>query len=317
MAKRTVYFYKVNLFKTKGHSEQDFTDLKGLYDKVFLDNCVKSSLGLDDDDSRATLDILSNDDNYFWGRLGKEKDNNTMHIRDYTTYTTTVVLPPDSLESKATEVFTYFILDYTLGILTMAAGQSAPSHTALNRILSKYNKSFYTEFQEIPNQKAYEQLFRRSSVISQVQYSIPVPSPAALAQLNLGLTRQQLADLMKTSTKTATITIKSDSRRHLTKDLDLIKDIVTGFIASKDKFEKIKITGRNNHISRHEFDLKEELFSNNIDVPYHEIIDKRRVPLDIEVIAHKYFEKMRSLYMDNRERLAIIVDRYKGQEDVS
>lgn len=172
MAEKKVYFYKVSLHKETVDKEEDFNLIKPLFEDVLRSYSTNSSLVLVDSDEKVTLDIKYCEGDFLFGTLGKIRDNSNFQFRNKKTSDTVPILSPEEQAITGIECFTYFLLDYSAGILSIVASQTSPKGAVLNNLLAKYCTDFFTEIKPIPHPKFYRQLFSPKSTLSKVTYNI-------------------------------------------------------------------------------------------------------------------------------------------------
>lgn len=128
MAIRKAYYYKINLIN-KVTRECNSNNYKNIFDGVLneyvINNTEYNSIVLKEGEvsdgqiiDRITLDIISNDQQYLFARVSKSKDNKENLIRNTETNEIMEILTPDELGFKTIETYTYFLLDYTVGVLS-------------------------------------------------------------------------------------------------------------------------------------------------------------------------------------------------------
>ncbi|SCL85258.1 hypothetical protein [Sporanaerobacter sp. PP17-6a] len=314
MSKKKIYYYCVKLYSDVTKKEISYKKIKVIFNKIF-DSYSKQnknirSLSLNQSEISITMDILENNENYLFGRIGKVKDNSSMQIREYGTLSSDEVLSRKDTMKKGVELCSYFIYNYEDGILGYVKSQSVPDAYIFNNI-TKYSKKYYTEINPIPNPSAYKKLFKDGSILSRITFTVPVPDTQVLRDKEmLGLDREQIRILEQTNTKYITLIVKNENRRFLTNVKEDIINIIKSFLRKEKEYKDIKITGSGNDFNSRDFDLKEQVFYYNIDVKDYDTENHQKIALDIERKGKIYKEVLKESYENNKDDLLILTNRY-------
>lgn len=159
MSKKSIYFYKVEIRNSQTRAIVHTADYYDILTGIFTRECVNGSIKLTHDQADPVImDVLENTDEYLFARLSRKRPNNSMQKRDYRTFATTEVLAPDELESNGIECFTYCILGYSHGVLSVANSKGAPGAEAFSMLLSTHNRNYSAECIGIPNNDLIREL---------------------------------------------------------------------------------------------------------------------------------------------------------------
>lgn len=146
MSTKNIYLFKVSIRDTQTNTEVPVQLFRGLLREIFDREGRNNALKLTYEDTEPMmLDILENTEEYLFARLNRKRPNNSMQKRNYNTYETADVLPPDEIGNNGVEWFTYCILGYSHGILSLVNSKGAPNEGALARVFSRYNNRFSLE----------------------------------------------------------------------------------------------------------------------------------------------------------------------------
>lgn len=306
MARKTVYFYAIYLKDRKG-TEHDYGLIQSKINKVFTDNCINNgkndALILEEGDNQVTLDVLSNDGDYLFGRMGRIKENNTMQFRHYSTLSTEEVLDQKTARMKGVEVFTYFLLDYNTGILSMVLGQSAPRARYINNILSKYDNEFITDIEAIGDPSIIKQIFN-NDILAEIAYTIAVPNSQVLGEDVIGLSRKQITAIKKSNTKQLQVVLKPESRGIMAQGTELVKSIVKPFVDEREKYKSVRIKAKELDGYMQDYDLLDSYCTYKININLSK--DSGRQEMENE-----FFEKLLAAYREQRNILTAFSDRIK------
>jgi hypothetical protein len=312
MGIRKVYYYRILIEDRNSHADVTENAL-AIINNIFSTNCTAShntrSLILDQGEvrnghtiDRVTLDIIINDNNYLFARVGKTKDINEALIRDIRTNRIDNVVNPQEVAYKKLEIFTYFLLDYANGVLGFIEGQSAPGVHTIQNIVNNYSDMYDMTIENIVSNETVRRLLTPGSVISKINYSFRVPNPEILEGLRLP--RRVIDALTDTDVTQARLIIRNDSRKHLTSEQSSISRLIDtiGEIAL-DGDSGISIVGRTPNSSLQEFSFDMQNYSSTIDIPTTRIEDGNVLALPIEEYAEEAFLRMRAAYNSNRENI--------------
>lgn len=306
MARKTVYFYVIYL-KDKGGKECDYRLIKERINNVFGNNCINNgkndALILEEGDNQVTLDVLSNGGDYLFGRMGRIKENNTMQFRHYSTLSTEEVLDQRTARMKGIEVFTYFLLDYNTGILSMVLGQSAPRARYINNILNKYDNEFIADIEAIGDPSIIKQIFN-NDILAEIAYTIAVPNSQVLGEDVIGLSRKQIAAIKKSNTKQLQVVLKPESRGFMAQGTELVKSIVKPFVDEREKYKSVRIKAKELDGYMQDYDLLDSYCTYKININLNK--DSGRQEMENE-----FFEKLLAAYIEQRKILTAFSDRIK------
>lgn len=309
MALKKSYFYKVVLTddtKTK----KPVTEIKRIFKEVIATKATNDHLVLVErniDNAQVVMDILINNDQYLYCRLGKEKEINSFLERDK------ISLDASDLSigaNKIIEMYTHVYLNYTTGILVIVKNNSAPQIKTLNNIVPMYNINLKTEFVPIPNDQSINSLYKPNSAISAVTFDVPVPTADYLEGV-LKFNRGLIRSFRNTEVRNMRITLFNEPRKRLTSEIENIKEIVSNLIQSKDDNTIIagKVKGNPGQSLSQEYDLFSELFSYNINVNTYRVENHERVYNTVDELNDIIKNELIASYNHNISHLEQLADR--------
>lgn len=311
MSTKNIYLFKVVIQETRSNTEIPVNSFKGLFDGIFAREAKNNALNLASNDVEPVmLDILENTDEYLFARLNRKRPNYSMQKRDYRTYLTTEVLSPDEIESAGVELFTYCILGYSHGILSLVNSKGAPNENAFAQMFLRYNSQFSLETQPIPNQGLINELLDgKSPEINRVQVEIAQPD-AQILQDVFGFRQKEVLQAMKRNTSSIVFEVKPDFRGALSNDKDVIAQLVDLFQKNHNKYSSVVLSGKKASGDRQrQYDLYEEYFKYPIDVKEYRQEGGKKVERDKEKILRDYRNEMMNVYDQYKDIILTISNR--------
>ena len=147
MATKNIYLYEVTIKDESTGNEVPLHLYKTLIQSIITAKSHNGAIKLSTPEEPETmlLDIIEDTEVYLFARPNRKRLNNSMQKRNYTTYETSDVLQPDEVELNGVEAFTYCILGYKHGILSIVNSKGAPTANTLSRIFSLYCRQYSLE----------------------------------------------------------------------------------------------------------------------------------------------------------------------------
>lgn len=303
MANKKVYYYTFEV--SSGNERRNLLpqEIRNLVNGIFNENCVNSNnlthLVLNPEATvleRVTMDIISNDENYLFGRIGKYKDNSESLFRNINTYEVSDV----GNDEMFLEIYTYFILDYSYNIIGYINGRSAPNAFQLEGIINSYQEEYTMSLSNIVSGETVRALNTPGATISKIEYTYRVPDIRILA--HLGLNREEVLELQETEYKTVDISIKNERRKSLTGDSPIIDRLIDAF-SRNNNLEKKRFKGKVPNSSSQEYGFEMENYSTKIDVPITRVENGNLIRYSLEEIAEQIIARLRAGYLANRRHI--------------
>lgn len=303
MAIKKAYYYNVKILDKITGIRTD-NNYKNIFDDElnnYLNDNIYSPVILSEGEivggqriDRITMDIISNDTNYLFARVSKSKDNKDNLIRNINTNEIQEVLAPGEISYKTLEAYTYFILDYTIGILSFIEGLQAPGVNCLKNIMDT-NKEIIIE--NIASEDTIRALVQPGSVLSKIHYDFRVPTPEILR--GLGISERTIDILTDTDVTMAKLTIKNEPRRNLTNNFGIIGELVDELRNLNVNDNKVTLEGKTQNSTLQEYSYEVKNFMTPVDIPTSRTFDGEIVQLTLREIANEYFIRMRAAYIAN------------------
>lgn len=311
MAKKNIYLYKVVISNTESKKEIELSNYRATIKSITSSKNANNALRIDLNESEPmVMDIIEDNDEYLFARLSKKKPNNTMLKRDYKTLKTAEVLAPDELKNNGIEVFTYCILGYTHGILSIVNAQGAPHTEAFSQLFAIYKPEMSLDTIGIPNSDLIKELCDgKSPEINRIHFDMVQPSPKALEQV-FGFNDEQLLGAIGQNTSSLVVDIKPDLRGNLLENKTLICKLIALLSKNQARFSSIKISGRqSSKAATKEYDLYSTFFKYQIDIKETRQRGGRKVEVDKETLQKDYRSKMMNVYNFYKQTLLLVSDR--------
>lgn len=303
MANKKVYYYTFEVNDNEERRVLQPQEARNLFNNIFNDYCVRnegmSHLALNPNESvleRVTMDIISNNNNYLFGRIGKFKDNSESLVRNFNTFEVSSV----GDEERFLEIYTYFILDYTYGVIGYINGRSAPKAFSLEGIVSLHGDRYNMTVSNIVSPETVRALSTPGATIGKIEYSYRIPDIRLLA--HLGLSREAIASLEETDYETVDIIIKNSNRRSLTGQIEIIRRLINSF-SNNGNIDNKKFKGKIPNASSQKYGFEMENYSTNVDVPTTRIENGNLIRFSLEEIAEQVTARLRASYIANRRHI--------------
>lgn len=312
MSLKNVYLFKVVLRDTTTNTEVPVNVFKGLFDEIFARESKNNAIQLtvDYDPEPIMLDILENTDEYLFARLNKKRPNNAMQKRDYTSFETADVLPPDEISSNGVELFTYCILGYSHGILSVVNSKGAPNERALERVFGRYNNRYSLETHSVPNPGGIRELLAgRAPEINRVQIEIAQPD-AQIMQEVFGFTEDEVLEAVQSNTSYLSFEIKPVSRGALSNNRSIITQLVNALQQNRARYHSVVLSGKKSTGERQqEYDLYEEYFKYPINITEYRQENGRKVEVEKSIILRDYKGSMMNVYNHYKNTILTMTNR--------
>lgn len=311
MSIKNIYLFKVVIRDTQTNTEVPVNLFKGLFQEIFDRESRNSALKLTYEDTEPMmLDILEDTNEYLFARLNRKRPNNSMQKRNYNTYLTTDVLQPDEIGSNGVELFTYCILGYSHGILSIVNSKGAPNEGALARVFSRYNNRFSLETEAIPNQDLINELINgRAPEINKVQIDIAQPDAQILQEL-FGFNDAEVLEAVGQNTSSIVFEVKPDFRGALSNDVNVITRLVRALQQNHNRYNSVVLSGKKSTGERQrQYDLYEEYFKYPISVSEYRQENGQKTEREKELILRDYKGNMMNVYNQYKDIILAVSNR--------
>ncbi|EGO62884.1 hypothetical protein [Acetonema longum] len=311
MSTKNIYLFKTIIRDTQTNNEVPVNLFRGLFQEVFGRECRNNALELTYQNAEPMiLDVIEDTAEYLFAKLNRKRPNNSMQKRNYNTYETMDVLSPNEIANSGVEWFTYCILGYRHGILSVVNSKGAPNEGALARVFSRYNNRFSLETEGIPNQELIKELLNgRAPEINKVQIDIAQPDAQILEKL-FEFNDDEVLQAVRQNTSSLVFEVKPAFREALSKDIDIITRLIRKCQQNRKRYRSVILSGKPATGERQrQYDLYEEYFKYPISVDEYRQEHGQKVEIDKEVILREYKRNMMNVYDQYKDVILAVSNR--------
>lgn len=306
MATRKVYYYSLDLREVRGNIDVT-KDIKNIFDDIFNNNAKRidyiTTLSLQND--KISLDILKNNDEFLFARVGKETEHYNILKRDRSTKEFEEVLTRSETD-KILEVCTYFLLDYKNGIVGFIFGQAAPTPNAIVSIITDYSDKYTLCIDRISSPESVKSLLRPGSTIKKVKYVMRTPNIEILDALKI---KPGLKNKMIHMPKQEIEILIKNGNKSMFSSMDEMRGFIDELFSAKEK-EDIILYGNSGGGRQKEFKFLEQDISYSIDIKEYDIEGKIKRRLSNDEIQQNVYNDLKVLYNKNYEEILMYAGKY-------
>lgn len=318
MASMTTEFYMLNLIKCSNEQEEDYKLVKGLLNDIISKHSINNnnyrSIDLSPEISptsiepKEVMDIFD-DDKYFFGRVCRKKANNTVIKRDYGTLRADSVFNDKEIQDKGIEIYTFFILDYEKGILSVVNTKGAPNFKAFDSLCKNYSPKYKFDFVSIPNEDGISVLYGSASPeISKLEFEIPSPNAEFLQDV-LGLHEDVIRDMIKYGVFSSVITLKAMPYQKLLSRKENVKEVLDILISKRKNYSRAIVRGKAENFGSRNFDLHAKYFTYPIEIKKYRTIQGRQVEYSLAELVEQFKHGLHMAYEMNYDIINAIANR--------
>lgn len=311
MSKKNVYFFELVIQDAHTGMAIPIEQYRGIITKIIEDKSMNNSIELTYEQTEPVLmDVIENTDEYLFVRLSRKRLNNSIQKRNYQTRETTDVLAPDEIGSNGIECFTYCILGYTHGVLSIVKSKGAPGKEAFSMLFAMHNRRYTADSFGIPNSDLVKELMAgKAPQINRVLFDIARPS-AALLEGMFGFSDEEIIPAMSRKTASLVVEVKPEFRGCLIDDPGLIKKLIEALRKNQSQYNTIKVAGKKEGRGpQREYDLYEEYFKYPIDIKEYRQEGGKKIEVSKLAIRRDYKDKMTKVYDQYKTTILVFVDR--------
>jgi hypothetical protein len=320
MPSKTVEFWSYKLIDKKRSIELNSMELQNIFDTIFNKNCVKTadcmtldltpSITPDNYEPKVLLDkYITSNPNFLFARICKKKEHNAMQRRDYLTYLANDVFTNAEMRKLGIEVFTYLLLDYKKGVVSIVNAQGAPGARILNRIFDEYNNDYEIEFRNIPNKDGIEALYKSNApIITGYEFDIPTPNAEYLQDI-LHLNEKEIEAIVNNKVHSATLILRPEPYKDLESNPNKVREIIDIVKSKKSNFEHSIIKAKTDEFNTRNYDLHSKYFTYPIKIKSYRIISGKKTALSNKQMKEQFEEGLINAYNKNYELILAITNR--------
>ena len=319
MSQRTAEFYKIILKYEQTKQKVDYHNLKEILNNIIdnygVTNKKITTIDLDPNispgefESKMVLDIFpTTENNYLFGRVCKQKNKSGMIKRDYLTYVPDEVFTPDVAAKQGIEVFSYFLLDYSSGIIISATSNQVSPKRGLDEIIQHYAPTYELEFVAIPNSDGIRLLYDAGSPqLYRIEFDCPRPSSEYLQQM-FGLDENQLLYLASTDIDSMQIILKPKRAQPLTRRPKNVRGVLD-FLGSMKHMNDIKVRGKSERFNATDFSFYSQYYTYPIDVVKYKLQDGNRVECSLDELTENFEIALKQAYINSYNQVRALAGR--------
>lgn len=311
MSKKNIYFYELVICDSQSGGTIPVVNYRAIISTIIAKESINGSIVLTYEQTEPVLmDVLENTDTYLFARLSRKRPNNSIQKRNYKTRQTTDVLAPDEIDNNGIECFTYCILGYTHGVLSVVKSKGAPGPEAFSMLFAMHKREYSADTYGIPNHDLVMELISgKSPQVNRISIDMARPS-AELLEGMFGFKDTELITAMSRKTASLVVDVKPDFRGYLIDDPSLISKLIDVLRKKQPQYNTIRISGKKDGKGpQREYDLYEEYFKYPIDIKEYRTEGGRKIEVSKATIQNDYKNKMIKVYDQYEKMLLVFVDR--------
>lgn len=303
---RKVYYYSLDLREVIGNIDVT-KNIKNIFDYIINSNAQKidSVMTLSLQNDKITLDILKNNSEFLFARVGKETEHYNILKRDKSTKKSEEVLTRVE-KDKILEVCTYFLLDYKNGIVGFVFGKAAPTPNAIVSIITDYSDKYTLCIDRISSPESVRSLLKPGSAIKKVKYVIRTPNIEILDALNI---KPELKKKMINMPKQEIEILIKNGNKSMFSSVDEMKKFIEEIFSAQEK-EDIVLYGNSGGGRQKEFKFSEQDISYLIDIKEYDIEGTIKRRLSNDEIQQNVYNDLKALYNKNYEEILMYAGKY-------
>lgn len=311
MSKKNVYFYELVIKESQTEKEIRVNQFKPLIKDIIKQNSINNSIELTYEQTEPVLmDIIEDTEEFLFIRLSRKRLNNSIQKRNYKTRKISDVLAPDEIGENGIELFTYCILGYKHGVLSIVKSKGAPGPEAFSMLFAMHNRTYSAETFAIPNNDLIKELLDgKSPQVTRVCFDVACPSAQLLEQA-FGFDDQNVISAIKRKAASMVMEIKPDFRGSLIDEKGIIKALIDALRKNQKRYNTIKITGKKDGRGpSREYDLYEEYFKYPVEIKEYRQEARRKIEMSKKAIQSDYRVKMMNVYEQYKTTIMMFVNR--------
>ena len=306
-------FFMVELLETAISREIPYEGLKDKIVEVIDNNATKYNdfwvIELSkENELHYVADIFEYKTNYLFMRISKQKPSGGFIYRDYETNEPESLLNGVNETKKGIEIYTYALLDYGTGILSIVNQQGAPNHRVINYLFSKYDVNYSMNFVPIANKKGIERIYlAQEPCISQIEVEVPVPDAETLEKL-FHWKGKNVLDMQGKKLK-AVMKVSSVERKVITDDEDETKRIIDSMKSCLTEYTKARIRAKAKSIKTQDYNFFDDNFAYEVHVPRYTLLDGEKHYYSADELVSVYRQGLFEAYEESKDILKAITNR--------
>ncbi|SFS52402.1 hypothetical protein [Marininema halotolerans] len=322
MTYKNVYFHKMRMYKASIMKNGDSADSyrKDYKETKQLDEIVFSLLEIDDvntddkdiknqykcirlgrNENADVFELLWFSDEYIFARMGRYKNDVSVHLRDMGTLKPSPISKEDNQEL---EIFTYLLIDRDNYLVSYLREQSAPSIQMLSNLINNncVERNLCAEISSIIIEDAIP-LLKNKEIIGSMEYTIEVPS----GELNIdeiGLGESDFEHLSNQKTVRINVTHIAERHKDSIRDRSFVGKIFKRWTDLKAKNIKVKAKDEGERMQT--YHLVDNPFTKRVDFDFN---------LNAVSLQDEIRQQLINTYKSNKKEILKFVSKETNGED--
>lgn len=310
--KRKVSFYRLSIQKfTEKHIERTTTleylsneEIEDIFEEIVLRhmhplNNGHYAIDVKTNSNKYVIEVINynnnNKEKKIFAKIGVQNDSNTVALRDQNTFESEEVPMKDN---QLLEVFTYFLIDFSTGVIAYIGMNGAPKISAIQSLFNNYCSNTSTTRTEaiissITTNEILKTLNKRGT-ISKILISVAVPSDDVLSKV-LGTYGKTYDGIRNVKSSSITYKIVASKNRNIFSSSKTLTDVIAGIKENfGDNLEGLKVNAKNGEEATQTYDLLQYNFTKTV------LLDARD---DLKLTERDFIEALSKTYEYSKDDL--------------
>jgi hypothetical protein len=234
--KRKVSFYRLSITKyIENHEQRKITkislsneDVEKTFENL-LENMLKIEGGRYAQEVRTSsnkyiIEIISYNKHMVFAKIGMQNASNTVALRDQKTLESEKV---PMRESQLLELYTYFLIDFSTGVLAYIGINGAPKISAIQSLFNSYytdTDKYEARISSIITRDVLKTLTKKGT-ISKIEFSVAIPSDDILSEV-MGVGEKAYDSIRNVKEGTITYKIVAPRNRNIFSSSDKLGELM-------------------------------------------------------------------------------------------
>lgn len=273
--KRKVSFYRLSITKyIENHEQRKITkislsneDIEKTFENL-LENMLKIEGGRYAQEVRTSsnkyiIEIISYNKHMVFAKIGMQNASNTVALRDQKTLESEKV---PMRESQLLELYTYFLIDFSTGVLAYIGINGAPKISAIQSLFNSYytdTDKYEARISSIMTRDVLKTLTKKGT-ISKIEFSVAIPSDDILSEV-MGVGEKAYDSIRNVKEGTITYKIVAPRNRNIFSSSDKLGELMDK-VKSKhgDRLKEFRVNAKDAGEGIQTYDLLEYNFTKTV-----------------------------------------------------
>jgi hypothetical protein len=261
---KKVKFYKWVILDSKDYA-LTYKDTTKIIKQIIKKHSVENSILLKEknaakkDEKNIYLDIIKDDNEFLFGKVGRSKFRYDMQKRNEKSKQTEDVLNDKEKDEYSVELTSYFLYNYKTEIILFISTSGAGTINDLNQLILKYTSKYVPNITAIVNKDILEQILN-CEYLQKIEMAIAAPNTEFLTPDNIHIKDKAAIALQKSKIAEISMVIKPERGKNLEVGQNA-KVILKGMVdlargeydvtPSQRKIKKLKVTSKDRNQKRY------------------------------------------------------------------